>query len=104
MSDDRYRQFVTSYKSRFGAQPYRIATLGYDAVLLTLSDRAATGSRGAISRPGGCSTAAASSASTAPFRFRSSGVGERAMEVREVGDGSVSVVDPRPRLSVRRLN
>ena len=31
-----------------------------------------------------------------PFRFRSNGVGERAMEVREVGNGSVSVVDAAP--------
>jgi hypothetical protein len=31
-----------------------------------------------------------------PFRFHSNGVGERAMEVREVGNGSVSVVDQAP--------
>jgi hypothetical protein len=31
-----------------------------------------------------------------PFRFRANGVGERAMEVREVGSGSVSVVDAAP--------
>src|SRR5690606_1674827 len=36
VSDGRYRQFVTSYESRFGEQPFRVATLGYDAVLLTL--------------------------------------------------------------------
>ena len=34
--DNRFRQFVNSYEARFGTQPYRIATLGYDAVLLTL--------------------------------------------------------------------
>ena len=28
--------FSDSYKARFGAQPYRISTLGYDAVLLAL--------------------------------------------------------------------
>ena len=36
VSDNRYRQFADSYETRFGEQPYRIATLGYDAVLLTL--------------------------------------------------------------------
>src|SRR5690606_3178599 len=36
VSDGRFRQFVTSYEARFGEQPYRVATLGYDAVLLTL--------------------------------------------------------------------
>ncbi|MGD9665232.1 MAG: penicillin-binding protein activator, partial [Novosphingobium sp.] len=36
VSDGRFAQFVKSYKARFGKQPYRIATLGYDSVLLTL--------------------------------------------------------------------
>ena len=36
VSDDRYKRFTDSYEARFGSQPYRIATLGYDAVLLTL--------------------------------------------------------------------
>ena len=36
ISDTRYKRFVNSYEARFGSQPYRIATLGYDAVLLTL--------------------------------------------------------------------
>ena len=31
-----------------------------------------------------------------PFRFRRDGVAERAMEVRQVGNGAVSVVDPAP--------
>ena len=31
-----------------------------------------------------------------PFRFRSNGIGERAMEVRQVGNGTISVVDPAP--------
>lgn len=36
VSDGRFRRFAESYEARFGARPYRIATLGYDAVLLTL--------------------------------------------------------------------
>ncbi|HSJ78446.1 MAG TPA: penicillin-binding protein activator, partial [Erythrobacter sp.] len=36
VSDQRYKRFAESYEARFGAQPYRVATLGYDAVLLTL--------------------------------------------------------------------
>ena len=31
-----------------------------------------------------------------PFRFRSNGVGERAMEVREVRTGQVVIVEPAP--------
>ncbi|MEO6387175.1 MAG: penicillin-binding protein activator [Croceibacterium sp.] len=95
VSDARYRQFVTSYQSRFGEQPYRIATLGYDAVLLTL--------RIARDWPAGRKFPTARVLASdgflgldGPFRFRNTGVGERSMEVRRVGNGSISVVDPAP--------
>ncbi|HWK41507.1 MAG TPA: penicillin-binding protein activator [Croceibacterium sp.] len=95
VSDARFRQFVTSYESRFGEQPFRIATLGYDAVLLTLRvarewqpGRAfptarMLGTDGFLGLDG-------------PFRFRSDGVGERAMEVRRVGTSSVTVAEEAP--------
>lgn len=95
VSDARYRQFVTSYQSRFGEQPYRIATLGYDAVLLALR----------IARdwePGRDFPTARMLDDggflglDGPFRFRRDGIAERAMEVRQVGNGAVSVVDPAP--------
>ena len=95
VSDGRYRQFVTSYEQRFGEQPYRIATLGYDAVLLTL--RVARDWRPGRDFPvpqllddGGFIGL------DGPFRFRRDGVAERAMEVRQVGNGAVTVVDPAP--------
>ncbi|WP_121119364.1 penicillin-binding protein activator [Croceibacterium ferulae] len=95
VSDDRFRQFVTSYKSRFGDTPPRIATLGYDAVLLTL--RVARDWRhgspfpvAALRAPDGFLGL------DGPFRFGADGVGERAMEVRQVGDGTVTVIDAAP--------
>ncbi|WP_305096057.1 penicillin-binding protein activator [Croceibacterium aestuarii] len=95
VSDARYRQFVTSYKTRFGEQPYRIATLGYDSVLLAL--RIARDWKPGRDFPtaellddGGFLGI------DGPFRFRRDGVAERAMEVRQVGNGTVSVVDPAP--------
>lgn len=95
VSDNRYRQFSTSYETRFGGQPYRIATLGYDAVLLTLRvARDWTPGRpfptGQMLDPGGFLGL------DGPFRFRSDGVGERVFEVREVGDGAFRVVDAAP--------
>jgi branched-chain amino acid transport system substrate-binding protein len=95
VSDGRYRQFVTSYEGRFGEQPYRIATLGYDAVLLTL--RVARDWRVGSKFP----TAALLDEGgflglDGPFRFNRNGVAERSMEVRQVGNGTVSVVDPAP--------
>ena len=95
LSDGRFRQFATSYKARFGAQPYRLATMGYDAVLLSLRiardwrpgqpfPTARLLDRGGFIGLDG------------PFRFDRSGVIERAFEVREVRAGGVTVVSPAP--------
>ncbi|RPF70300.1 penicillin-binding protein activator [Aurantiacibacter spongiae] len=95
VSDDRWRQFAESYRQRYDARPYRIATLGYDAVLLTLRlardwqvgddlpTRLLTAQDGFLGLDGA-------------IRFMPDGVGERAMEVRQVGNGTFTVVDPAP--------
>jgi branched-chain amino acid transport system substrate-binding protein len=96
VSDARYRQFATSYEARFGSAPPRIASLGYDAVLLAL--RVARDWQpgqqfptGRMLDPGGFLGV------DGAFRFGSTGLGERAFEVREVGNGSVTIVDAAPR-------
>lgn len=95
VSDARYRQFVTSYETRFGEQPYRISTLGYDAVLLAL--RVARDWRPGRDFPTPeLLDAGGFLGLDGPFRFRRDGVAERAMEVRQVGNGVISVVDPAP--------
>lgn len=95
VSDTRYRQFVGSYETRFGAQPYRIATLGYDAVLLAL--RVAREWQPGRDFPTGKMLANDGFLGLdGPFRFRSTGIGERAMEVRRIGNGAISVVAPAP--------
>lgn len=95
VSDQRFAQFAKSYRSRFGTQPFRIATLGYDAVLLTL--RVArdwkVGRDFPVSQmldPGGFLGL------DGPFRFTRGGIVERALEVREVQPGAVKVVSPAP--------
>ncbi len=93
--DERYRQFVQSYQARFGEQPYRIATLGYDSVLLAL--RVARDWRPGRDFPvGEMVNAEGFLGLDGPFRFTRRGVGERAMEVRQVGSGTVTVIDPAP--------
>lgn len=93
--DARYRQFADSYNSRFGSQPFRIATLGYDAVLLTL--RLARDWTPGRDLPDGLLTAEGGFLGLdGPIRFGANGLGERAFEVRQVGNGSFSVVDPAP--------
>jgi hypothetical protein len=95
VADTRFRQFTSSYKLRFGTQPYRIATLGYDGVLLTL--RVARDWKPGTTFPiaklldrGGFLGL------DGPFRFSRSGVIERALEVREVRQGGVVTVSPAP--------
>lgn len=94
-SDQRFHRFADSYRTRFGGAPYRIATLGYDAVLLTLRvarewqpgtplPTARLYDRGGFLGLDG------------PFRFNSDQVVERALEVREARAGSVLVVSPAP--------
>lgn len=95
VSDSRYKRFSDSYSQRFGGQPYRISTLGYDAVLLTL--RVARDWRVGRSFP----TAQLRDEGgflglDGAFRFRPSGVVERALEVREVRNGEVVIVNPAP--------
>jgi ABC-type branched-subunit amino acid transport system substrate-binding protein len=95
VSDNRFRQFASSYETRFGEQPFRLATLGYDAVLLTL--RIARDWQPGRAFPAGRMLADDGFLGLdGPFRFRDNGIGERAMEVREVGNGSVSIVDAAP--------
>ncbi len=95
VSDGRFRRFAESYEARFGTKPYRIATLGYDSVLLTL--RIARDWRVGSNFPvrqmydsGGFLGV------DGPFRFNRNGVAERALEVREVRGNQVVAVDPAP--------
>lgn len=95
VSDARFKRFSDSYSSRFGSQPYRISTLGYDGVLLALrvAEDWGVGRSFPVARlreEGGFLGL------DGPFRFQRSGVIERAMEVREVRDGQVVIVSPAP--------
>jgi len=95
VSDGRFRQFADSYKSRFGVPPHRIATLGYDAVLLTI--RIARDWRPGTTLPTGrLSQADGFLGVDGAFRFGANGVVQRAMEVREVRAGTIAVVSEAP--------
>ncbi|MBX7457336.1 penicillin-binding protein activator [Qipengyuania sp. 1NDH17] len=96
VSDARYGGFVRSYEERFGGQPYRVATLGYDAVLLTLRaardwDYGRPFPTNVLFQSGGFD------GMDGPFRFQRNGVVERAMEVRRVTNGDVTIVSTAPK-------
>lgn len=95
IADTRFKTFADSYQTRFGSRPHRVATQGYDSVLLTI--RIARDWRPGSPFP---TTRLADAGGflglDGPFRFAPSGVIERALEVREARAGSVAVVSPAP--------
>ncbi|WP_435417611.1 penicillin-binding protein activator [Parerythrobacter aurantius] len=95
VSDARFKRFADSYNTRFGSQPFRIATLGYDSVLLAL--RVARDWKIGSSFPTGKLFADDGFLGLdGAFRFKPNGVVDRAMEVREVRSGEVVILDPAP--------
>jgi branched-chain amino acid transport system substrate-binding protein len=94
--DDEFNAMARRYRGQFGANPPRLASLGYDAVLLVAGvsqgwrsgqafPTAALGASGGFTGVDGI------------FRFRASGVAERGMEVLEVTGGGFRTVSPAPR-------
>ena len=96
VSDALYKQYADKYRARYGKPPYRLSSLGYDSVLLTvkvaqnwrvgtpfpltqLTDRG-----GFIGLDG-------------VFRFMPNGISERSLEVQQINAGSFGVVDPAPK-------
>ncbi|NBW74883.1 MAG: penicillin-binding protein activator [Sphingomonadaceae bacterium] len=95
IADTRFKTFADSYQSRFGSKPFRVATQGYDSVLLTI--RIARDWRPGTPFP----TARLADAGgflglDGAFRFAPSGQIERALEVREARAGNIAVVSPAP--------
>ncbi len=95
VSEKRLLQFVNSYQQRFGNAPDRLATLGYDAVLLSI--RMTRGWQVGTQFPtqelynsGGFLGI------DGPFRFDRSGIAQRALEVRRIQGGKVLTADPAP--------
>jgi outer membrane PBP1 activator LpoA protein len=93
--DNRFQQLATRYRAKFGGQPSRLASLGYDAMLLvhSLGARWKVGDpfpRGALNDDDGFAGI------DGIFRFRG-GVAERGLEVQQVGPGGFSTVSPAPR-------
>jgi branched-chain amino acid transport system substrate-binding protein len=93
--DALYRQYAAKYRARFGAAPFRLSSLGYDAVLLTVRiardwtigtpfPESRLHDRGGF---GGIDGA---------FRFGRDNIAERALEVQEIRGGTTVVVSPAP--------
>lgn len=96
VSDGLYRTLAGKYRTSYGASPYRLASLGYDSVLLAvrIAQDWAPGTPFPTARlddPDGFAGI------DGAFRFGRDGLAQRALEVQEVTAGGVTVVDTAPR-------
>ncbi len=90
-----YNAFAARYRARFGSDPTRIATLGYDAVSLAAALAHTQGSQryseSVLTNRSGFNGA------DGVFRFRPDGVNERGLAVLEITNGSATPISPAPR-------
>lgn len=96
VSDGMYNKLAVKYRERFGKSPYRLASLGYDAVLLVtrIAGDWRTGSAFPSARlmdPGGFDGV------DGAFRFSRDGVVERTLEVQQAGPSGSTIVSAAPR-------
>jgi ABC-type branched-subunit amino acid transport system substrate-binding protein len=95
VDDTLFHQFATRYRARYGRTPYRLASLGYDAVLLTvrIAKDWRVGDRfpvDALTDEGGFSGV------DGAFRFAHGHVAERALAVHQLGPNGGTTVSPAP--------
>lgn len=96
VDDTIFDQFATRYRARYGRTPYRLASLGYDAVLLTvrIAKDWKVGDNfpvDALADEGGFSGV------DGAFRFAHGHIAERALAVHQLGPGGGTVVSPAPK-------
>jgi ABC-type branched-subunit amino acid transport system substrate-binding protein len=90
-----YRSFIARYKTRYGQEPVRTATLAYDAVALVAALVKTQGTQRftdqVLTNPSGFSGI------DGVFRFRPTGTNERGLAVLRVAPGGPQVVSPAPK-------
>jgi branched-chain amino acid transport system substrate-binding protein len=95
VSDTLFTQLTTRYRERHARTPYRIASLGYDAVLLTV--RVSRDWRpGTVFPQNRLFQSDGFGGIDGIFRFDTRGIAQRALEVSEVRATGVVVLDPAP--------
>jgi ABC-type branched-subunit amino acid transport system substrate-binding protein len=91
--DAQFDKLVVRYRARYGKTPYRLASLGYDAVLLAVRSARnwpigrAFPARTLIDKDGFAGV-------DGNFRFGRDGIAERLLEVRQVTPAGATVISP----------
>lgn len=93
--DERFGQLASRYRARYGSTPPRLASLGYDSMLLTISatrnwDPRRRFPSAVLTNPEGFVGV------DGVFRFGPDGVAQRGLEVRQVTASGFTVVSPAP--------
>ena len=94
--DARFNQLSGRYRTRYGRSPYRLASLGYDAVLLAVR----SAKNWPVGKPfpaRGLTDKDGFSGVDGNFRFGRNGIAERLLEVRQVSATGTIVVAPAAR-------
>ena len=90
-----FNAFAQRYRAKYGSDPTRIATLGYDAVSLAAALVRTQGAQ-RFSEPV-LTNASGFAGADGVFRFNPNGTNERGLAVLEIRNGTAVPVSPAPR-------
>ena len=93
IADERFRKLAERYRVKFGNNPSRLASLGYDSALL-VNSIAGTWALGAPFPRAALTSRDGFTGIDGPFRFTPANVAERGLEVQQIGAGGVVTVSP----------
>ncbi len=94
--DERFNKLAERYRAKFGNSPSRLASFGYDSVLL-VNAIAGNWPVGAPFPKAALSAREGFAGIDGAFRFGAGNVAERALEVQQINSGAISTVAPAPR-------
>ncbi len=93
--DERFRKLAERYRAKFGSSPSRLASFGYDSVLL-VNSIAGSWPVGAPFPKAALNAREGFAGIDGAFRFQGN-IAERALEVQQIGNGAITTVSPAPR-------
>jgi branched-chain amino acid transport system substrate-binding protein len=96
VDDALFTQFAAKYRARYGRTPYRLASLGYDAVLLSVRI-ARDWKPGQFFPVGQLEDAGGFAGIDGAFRFDRNRIAQRALAVHQLGASGATVVSQAPK-------
>ena len=94
--DGNFRKLAERYRTKFGTSPSRLASFGYDSILL-VNNIAGNWPLGAPFPRAGLMTRDGFAGIDGAFRFTPGNIAERTLEVQQIGNGAITTVAPASR-------